>query len=196
MPRSRSTLLPLLAATLLANSLEAQSAQAVSIQVSGLYNGLFGDVFDGLNNGFGAEGQLRYTPGALSLGAGFQYTVHGLDGQMEDAHLYGPFFEPRYRIHTGSNVVAPYVSARFSWLNMGFTGDELSVTSDFFQINGGGGMLYRMGPRVNLDVGATFGYNQLGEGDFKRGDVVIRSFPAKGGTNVVLRLGVALGLGG
>ncbi|MFL5513712.1 MAG: hypothetical protein ACJ8CN_14910, partial [Gemmatimonadales bacterium] len=67
----------LTALTLLgAHKTAAQSAQAVSIQVSGLYNAVFGDVFETLKNGFGGEAQLRYTPGALSFGLGFQYTVH------------------------------------------------------------------------------------------------------------------------
>src|SRR5206468_11102454 len=52
--------------------LEAQSAQPFSLQASGLVNGVFGDVFTGLQDGIGAEAQFRYTPGALSVGAGFQ----------------------------------------------------------------------------------------------------------------------------
>lgn len=188
----------LVAAVFVAAKLEAQSAQAVSLQVSGLYNGFVsGDVFDGLHNGFGAEGQIRYTPGALSLGAGFQYTVHDFDFSEENAQFYGGFFEPRYRIHTGSNVVAPYLSARFSWLKIGFSGDDLSVSSDFIQLNGGGGILYRLGSRFNLDLGATFGYNRLGAGtvdskEFGR----LGNFDSNDGTNVVVRLGLAVGLGG
>lgn len=193
----RSILPALVAVVLTTAELSAQSAQAISLQVSGLYNGLFGDVFDGLNNGLGAEAQVRYTPGALSFGAGVQYTVHDYEFLPEDAQLFGGFFEPRYRIHTGSNVVAAYVSARFAWLNMGFTGDDLSVSSDFIQINGGGGLLYRLGPRFNLDLGATYGYNHLGEGDFiSKEDGLLASFPDENGTNIVVRLGLAVGLGG
>ncbi len=175
----------------------AQSAQAISLQLSGLYNGLNGDSFDGLNNGIGGEAQIRYTPGALSLGVGFQYTIHSLDAYPEDARLYGPFFEPRYRIHTGSNVVAPYVSARFAWLPMDFSGGDLSVTSSFIQLNVGGGLLYRLGPRFNMDLGATFGYNRLGPGRFEsERSGPIERFSAESGTNVVIRVGLAVGLGG
>jgi hypothetical protein len=184
-------------ALLLYGDLEGQSAQAISLQISGLYNGVFGNVFDGLNNGIGAEAQIRYTPGALSVGAGFQYTVHELDLHEEDARLYGGFLEPRYRIHTGSNVVAPYLSARISLLKMGFSGGDLSISSNFIQLNGGGGLLYRIGPRLNLDVGATYGYNRLGSGTFtSKTSGPITNFPSTSGSNVVLRLGVALGLGG
>jgi hypothetical protein len=182
---------------LLSEDLGAQSAQAISVQVSGLYNGVFGNVFDGLQDGVGGEAQIRYTPGALSLGAGFQYTRHGLDIRPEDTELYGGFFEPRYRIHTGSNVLAPYVSARFSLLKVGFTGGDLSVSSSFIQLNGGGGLLYRMGPRLNLDLGATFGYNRLGSGSLKsERNGTSTPFDSSSGSNIVIRLGFAVGLGG
>jgi hypothetical protein len=184
-------------AGLLSADLEAQSAQAVSIQVSGLYNGVFGNVFNGLQDGIGAEAQIRYTPGALSVGAGFQYTTHGIEGSPEDAHLYGGFLEPRYRVHTGSNVLAPYLSARFSLLKVGFTGGDLSYSSSFIQLNGGGGLLYRLGSRLNLDLGATFGYNRVGAGTVSsksNGTSIPR--PSSSGSNVVIRLGFAVGLGG
>jgi Outer membrane protein beta-barrel domain len=195
---TRSVLL-LLAGTAMFSHVEAQSAQAISLQVSGLYNGLFGTVFQGLSNGAGVEAQIRYTPGALSFGAGFQYTGHGFNNPSfdENVRLYGGFFEPRYRIHTGSYVVAPYVSARFSLLKMGFSGGDLSVSSTFIQLNGGGGLLYRLGPRVNLDVGATYGYDRLGSGSFdSKSQGTIATFPARSGSNVVVRLGFAVGLGG
>jgi hypothetical protein len=197
--------LQLAAAALLGADLSAQSAQAISLQVSGLYNGLFGDVFGAFKNGIGGEAQIRYTPGALSVGAGFQYTAHGRkpspgDPRPVDASLYGGFIEPRYRIHTGSNVIAPYVSARFSLLKPGFDGGSLSFSSTFIQLNAGGGLLYRLGPRFNLDAGATFGYNYQGGGrvtgvtsDGTRRNEEVES---ASGTNIVVRLGLALGLGG
>jgi hypothetical protein len=196
--RGACTLFLFLAAAILpSGKLNAQSAQAISLQVSGLYNGVFGNVFDGLQDGFGGEAQIRYTPGALSLGAGFQYTSHGLDLFTESARLYGGFFEPRYRIHTGSNVLAPYISARFSVLKMGFSGGDLSVSSNFIQLNGGGGLLYRIGPRINLDLGATYGYDRLGAGTFSsERDGPIDTFQSRSGSNVVVRLGFAVGLGG
>lgn len=189
-------LIALALGTTRAGTLEAQSAQAISLQVSGLYNGVFGNAFDGLQNGIGGEAQIRYTPGALSIGAGFEYTRHGLDNRSEDAKLYGGFVEPRYRIHTGSNVLAPYMSARFSLLKVGFTGGALSTNSNFIQLNGGGGLLYRVGPRINLDFGATYGYNRLGSGALKRNGTTLRMFDSSSGSNVVVRFGFAVGIGG
>jgi hypothetical protein len=187
---------------LVAGEAKAQSAQAVSIQVSGLYNVVFGDVFETLKNGVGGEGQIRYTPGALSFGVGFQYTTHDRPPVQPtdpalDFRLYGGFIEPRYRIHTGSNVWAPYVSARFSLLKVGFSDPDFSLSSSFIQINGGGGLLYRLSSRVNLDMGATFGYDQLGDGTLEsKSNNTATHVESSSGTNVVVRVGFAFGIGG
>jgi hypothetical protein len=182
---------------MLPHELEGQSAQPISLQVSGLFNGVFGNAFTGMRDGVGAEAQIRYTPSAFSIGAGFEYTNHGFEGRPEDIRLYGGFVEPRYRIHAGSNVVAPYISARFSLLKVGFSGGDLDLTSNFIQLNGGGGLLFRMQSRLNLDVGATFGYNRLGDGMLSSksgaGSVAVKS---SSGSNVVIRVGLAIGLGG
>ncbi|HEX3232960.1 MAG TPA: hypothetical protein VHR41_02100 [Gemmatimonadales bacterium] len=181
----------------LSGELAAQSAQPVSLQVSGLFNGVFGQVFSGLQDGVGGEAQIRYTPGAVSIGAGFQFTTHEVQNREEDARLYGGFIEPRYRIHAGSNVVAPYLAARFSVLKVGFSGGALSLSSAFIELNGGGGLLFRLGPRVNLDVGGTFGYDRLGSGTLRNDQTGSEVPIASGsGSNMVARLGLAVGLGG
>jgi hypothetical protein len=188
-------LLTLAIAGMMFREAQAQSAQPISLQASGLYNGVFG-TFTGLHDGVGAEAQIRYTPSAFSVGAGFEYTNHDFEGR-EDMRLYGGFVEPRYRIHAGSNVVAPYLSARFSLLKIGFSGGDLSLSSSFIQLNGGGGLLFRLNARVNMDVGATFGYNRLGDGALTSksggGSVHVES---SSGSNLLLRLGLAFGLGG
>jgi hypothetical protein len=199
LPIPRSAVAPLALvlafAALPAPELDAQSAQPISLQVSGL--GVLGSAFTGMKDGIGAEAQIRYTPSAFSVGAGFEYTNHGFEDRSEDIRLYGGFVEPRYRIHAGSNVVAPYLSARFSLLKVGFSGGDLSLSSSFIQLNGGGGLLFRVGSRVNLDVGATYGYNRLGDGTLSSksgaGSVPVESSSS---SNVVLRVGLAIGLGG
>jgi hypothetical protein len=199
--RHAPSFLALTAMLLTPGEASAQSAQAISLQVSGLYNVVFGDVFGNLKNGVGGEVQLRYTPGALSFGAGFQYTTHRRpELQLHEpkyAQLYGGFIEPRYRIHTGSNVLAPYLSARFSLLKVGFSDETSSLTSSFIQVNGGGGLLYRLGPRLNLDLGATFGYNRLGDGTLTiQSNPQPRAIGASSGSNIVVRFGFAIGIGG
>jgi hypothetical protein len=184
-------------AGVLAREARAQSAQPVSLQASALYNGVFGNLFAGLQDGFGGEAQIRYTPGALSFGAGFQYTSHAFEGRTERARLYGGFIEPRYRIHAGSNVAAPYLAVRFALLKVGISGGDLSLTSNFIQLNGGGGLLVRLGPRINLDVGATYGFDRLSAGEF-RSESTGATLPVESssGANAMVRMGLAVGIGG
>jgi hypothetical protein len=186
---------PWMVIALVCGELEAQSAQPFSLQASGLFNGVFGNVFTGLQDGIGGEAQFRYTPGALSVGAGFQVTVHEVTDRMENVRFYGIFVEPRHRIHVGSNVAAPYVSARVSLLKIDFSGGDLSLSSTFVQLNGGGGLLVRLASHVNLDAGATFGYNHLGSGMLTSGSSGA-SVPVESGSgsNVIARLGLAIGL--
>ncbi|HET6836769.1 MAG TPA: hypothetical protein VFH24_01935, partial [Gemmatimonadales bacterium] len=95
-------------------------------------------------------------------------------------------------------VIAPYVSARLSYLKIGFSGGDLSLSSSIIQLNGGGGLLYRLGSRLNLDVGATFGYNHSSSGEFTRESTEgsLLEVDASDGTNLVVRFGFAVGLGG
>ena len=190
-------LLLLALASALPRGADAQSAQPISLQASGLYDAVFGNLFRQMQDGVGAEAQIRFTPGALSVGAGFQYTSHNFAGHPERARLYGGFIEPRYRIHAGSNVAAPYLAVRFALLKVGISGGDLSVSSNFIQLNGGGGLLVRLGPRTNLDLGTTYGYNRVSSGEL-RSVSGGGSFPveASSGTNLMVRLGLAFGLGG
>jgi hypothetical protein len=195
MPRVCTWLMPCVAIATLSGDLQAQSAQPYSLQASGVFNAILGGLFTNLHDGWGTEAQFRYTPGALSVGAGFQITFHDLEARTESASLYGGFIEPRYRIYAGSNVVAPYASARVSLLKMSFTGGDLSLSSLLVQLNGGGGILIRMSSRLNLDLGASVGYNHLGRGTLssKSGETTLPIASTSGSTAVV-RLGLVVGL--
>ncbi len=186
------------------DSAKGQNSQPFSIQVSGIYSDLFGDQFPTLKAGMGVEGQLRYTRGAQSLGAGVQYTMHGdseaeADGHDAKINLLGVFLEPRYVINIGSSRAAPYLSARLALarfdVRVNFSdGDVLTFTSNGVTANGGGGVLVSLSPRVNLDAGATLGYSNYKD---TVGDISGTPFdmPMGSGTNVVARLGVAIGIG-
>lgn len=159
----------------------AQSAQAISLQVSGLYIGFGGSAYSDMSSGAGGEAQVRYTSGAMSLGIGYQYTRHTMEG--EDGHMsnQGAFIEPRYVFGTSSPTLAPYVSARFGLLRMK---GILPEDSNGGNVNFGGGILARLTSRTNLDFGATYGYTRFSGGI------------AGSGSDLVLRAGFALGLGG
>lgn len=189
--------------------LQAQSAQRVSVQLSGLSVGTYGNAYEGLEPGAGIEGQLRFTPGVWSLGVGGQRSSHGSSDALfsdQQVVLQGIFIEPRRVIDIGSSKVAPYVSARGSWLQQSIDfslSDGLQVVNvtakaSGAQLNGGGGMLVRLSPRVNLDLGATFGIIRFGDVLVDIPGIGQQTVTGSSGTgqNLVLRLGVAIGLGG
>lgn len=159
----------------------AQSAQAISLQVSGLYINFGGSAYSDMSSGAGGEAQVRYTSGAMSLGIGYQYTRHTMQG--EDGHMSnsGAFIEPRYVFAASSPTLAPYLSARLGLLRMkGIMPED----SNGGNVNFGGGILARLTSRANLDFGATYGYTRFSGGI------------AGSGSDLVLRAGLALGLGG
>ena len=141
------------------------------------------------------------TPSAWSFGAGIQASIHGAGDFDEDITLAGIFFEPRYVIDVGSTY-APYLSGRLAVLSQTATiavpnfGDvDLSATGA--QVNVGGGLLFRLSPRINLDLGATLGVIKFGDVEAKSGGETV-TFEGTSGTgqNLVLRIGLAIGLGG
>jgi hypothetical protein len=171
----------------------AQSAQRWSIQGSLLSEALFGEVGEGVDPGGGFELQLRYTTEtAWSFGGGFQFTFHGVpdDEFPSDILITGLFFEPRY-VFPRANF-APYLSGRFASSLLSLTLEDFPEDpADAFgaTINFGGGALMRLSPRLNLDIGATYGYTNWGDFMF-RGRFLSAGGP---GTNLILRLGLAFG---
>ncbi len=191
-----------------AGALSAQSAQRISVQASGLYVGTYGDAYEGLKAGIGAEAQLRYTPSAWSFGVGGQLSNHDLAEAGFEGYavkLVGAFFEPRRVIDVGSATVAPYLSARFAYLRQSIDMDLTDGTSSVAvtakasggQVNVGGGLLFRMSPRINLDLGATFGMIRFGDVLVNASGYGQTTVEGSSGTgqNVVLRAGLAIGLG-
>lgn len=185
-------------AVLLAQPLRAQSAQPISIQLSALYAGLSGDAYAGFKSGPGFEGQLRYThPSGFSFGAGYQRTTHGVEGVSSHATLAGPFFEPRYTFEIkGQESIFPYGSLRVSMLKQSLSNRGINSSASGFTANAGGGVLTRLGSRVNLDLGATFGLTSFS--DFALIDPTTGQRIASGetgnGSNFVLRGGLAIGI--
>ena len=173
----------------------AQTASRWSVQVSGLYAMISAKVFETVENGPGAEAQVRFTPGALSIGAGGQLTRHGIASDVVgDMNLYGVFVEPRYVFAIGSDRLAPYLSARLSYLHGELDGDQGSVEGNGAQLNAGGGVLVRLKQRVNLDLGATYGRLDFGR-ITKVVDGEEFEDEGQGGGNLVVRIGLAFGLG-
>jgi hypothetical protein len=69
------------------------------------------------------------------------------------------------------------------------------LTSTFLELNGGGGILVRLGPRINLDAGTTLGYNRLSGGLLKsQVDNNAVRVTSQRGSNLVAHVGLAIGL--
>lgn len=190
----------------------AQSAQRFSVQASGLYVRTSGEAFEGLKAGPGVEAQFRFTPSLWSIGIGGQMSSHSLTEEgAEDITdvLAGVFIEPRRVLDIGSSRVAPYLSARLAYLQQsietdidvdedGFAETATTLTASGGQVNAGGGLLLRLTPRLNLDLGATYGLIKFGDATAKvDGYGTFKGLGKVGnGQNVVVRVGLAIGIGG
>ncbi|MFV2040199.1 MAG: outer membrane beta-barrel protein, partial [Acidimicrobiales bacterium] len=177
----RALMATIVVAGLAAQPAAAQSAQKWSLQASLFSSTLIGDnpIFKNVDPGAGFEIQLRWTPSLFSLGGGFQWTTHKQNLLADQPNvindpnttLNGFFLEPRYVILVGSNTIAPYISGRVSFLRQTTTAEfrtangpaTLKASADGINFNGGGGLLFRLGGRVNLDVGATYGFSNFGD---------------------------------
>lgn len=193
----------LVVASIPASHLEAQSAQRISGQVSAISVAPSGDAYEGMSSGIGFEAQVRYTPSAFSLGAGYQSSSHDVEMGPEfgtiDATISGFFVEPRYVISVGSDAWAPYLSARIARLTQAadLTIDDIDVeiSASGTQLNLGGGALVRLSSRVNLDLGLTYGKIDFDDGEISaEGETFVVEGTGGSGNNLVLRAGVTLGL--
>ena len=140
---------------LLSASAAAQSAQPLSLQISGLAGAI--TFRDTLQSGAGVEAQLRVNRvavsdgGVLSIGVGWQYTHHTFAaGQTFD--VAGVFLEPRYAFVVSSERFFPYLAARFGALRQS---SNVINGSSGYAAGAGGGMGYALGRHVNLDLGAV-----------------------------------------
>jgi hypothetical protein len=191
MTRSTMRLAGLLAVlALLPAGARAQSAQQFSLQVSGLGAYPFGGGLSNVQAGYGWEAQIRINPSAFSIGAGAEQTFHGVKDTQRDITFLGGFIEPRYVIDIGSDNMVLYVSARAAVSQITLSVGTFESTGTGYTLNGGGGFLFPLSERVNLDVGATIGYKDLGVLDLPGS-----TWDLGTGANVVGRVGLAIGLG-
>jgi hypothetical protein len=195
----------------------AQTAQKFAVQGSVLHEDGRGEAFnwvgDSLNHvpgGFGAEAQLRYTASAVSWGAGIQMTRHSwieqfggskscTNGECSGPNfdwkldMIGVFLEPRYVLPVSSATFGPYLAARLALTRQTVNVSDVTGHATGETVNGGGGVLVRLAPRVNLDLGATYGYTHLGDFSFENSPN--DKSPNGNGTNLITRVGLAFGLG-
>ncbi len=184
--------------TLMPAVVTAQSAQRFSAQGSLLRVSPSGDAYSGLGAGMGFEAQLRYTPSAFSIGAGYQSSSHTLefdDGSTDDVTLAGPFLEPRYVLAVGSESYAPYLAGRLALLTQSLEFEGVEASASGTQINIGGGVLVRLASRVNLDLGFTYGAIDFDDVEVVyQGVTYIVEGSSGSGKNLVMRVGATVGI--
>lgn len=179
-------------------SVAGQVRSPISVQASALYENVYGDaaqwrVDEALPAGYGMEGQIRYTPAALSFGGGVQWTTHDWTDSGKDSNLrtLGVFLEPRY-VLPATDRIGPYISARLALTKLTLQiADEEIGTATGQTVNGGGGILFSVSPNIALDLGATFGYTNFGDLESNGSPTGLKTGK---GTNLIARLGLAIGL--
>jgi hypothetical protein len=179
-------------------SAAAQVRSPFSVQASALYENVYGDaaqwrVNESLPAGYGAEGQIRYTPSALSFGGGIQWTTHNWTDSDKDSNLslLGVFLEPRY-VLPATDRIGPYLSARLALTKLKLKiADEEIGTATGQTDNGGGGILISISPNIAVDLGATFGYTNFGDLENNGSPTGLKTGK---GTNLIARVGLAIGL--
>ncbi len=134
----------------------AQSLQKLSVQGSGAV--LFATTKDPSfesRTRLGYEGQLRYTFSRFSLGAGYQRsTVFAFPNNPLKLDLSLGFIEPRVVV-TAGHAVALYAAGRVGVGKL-VCGSQCASNKTDFTYGGGGGLLFRLSPRLSADLGGQF----------------------------------------
>lgn len=169
----------------------AQDSPGFSVAGAVLYADVSGDDFQGTNAGFGFDAQGRYSWGAFSLGAGFHYTTHDLEGLSDNLGVRGFFVEPRYAFNAGSPSLVPYLTGRLSLVKEKVESGPDKAEASGTAIGGGGGLLVRLGPTVHFDVSVT--YAAVSFGDFELNGSTVPDSDTSG-SSLALRAGVSVRL--
>jgi len=135
-----------------------QSLQRLSLQGSGavLFPTTSDPDFDSKTR-LGFEGQLRYTFGRFSVGAGYQRsTVFAFVGNPLTLALSLVFIEPRYVAAAGHGI-AFYLAGR---LGVGklicSESGQCTAQKNNLSYGGGTGLLFRLNRRLSLDLGGQY----------------------------------------
>ena len=191
--RNRLTTAAVVLLFLLAGSASAQSAQRFSLHASALRISFSGDGYAGTGAGIGFEIQGRYRLPFLTVGLGFQLTRHKYYGASDNSQLTGFFVDPRYVIPIKSNSLAPYIGGRFAVLKQKVDYGPVALTTSGIAFGPGGGVLFRLTRKLNLDVGFTYNYASFGSGQIN--GTTISGSKIGSGSSLVTRAGLSYGFG-
>ncbi len=170
----------------------AAQARGFSLEGAGLYADVSGDDFSGTNAGVGFDAQARFSWGAFSLGAGVQYSSHGLDGLSENLGVRGFFAEPRYAFPTAAGNLTPYLVGRLALLHERIEVGSSKAEANGTAFGGGGGLAIRLASTVDLSVSVL--YAAVSFGDVELNGTEQPNTDTSGST-LALRAGIAVKFG-
>ena len=168
------------------------SAAQVGIGVSGQYLSLNGNDFDGIDAGFGVEGNVMFAVApAIKVGASGQWSTHDAGG--DNVSLLGIFGEGRY-LFTMAGKATPYIGARGGWTQASSDVTGLgSLKASGFAFGGGVGVMIAMTPTLAIDVNGMF--HSVSLGDAKVDGTTVPDSKSSG-TALQIRAGINFKLGG
>lgn len=128
------------------------------------YYTLSGDDFEGVDAGFGFEGNVRYTllSGFQILG-GVHYAIHGMEGLDENMNVLAIFAEPRYVFAIGSPTISPFVGGRAAWVRESVDIQGVDASASGFAFGGTGGLLFQVAPQVAIETSVLFAAVSFGD---------------------------------
>jgi opacity protein-like surface antigen len=164
----------LLAVALLPSVSVAQTAETLQrweLAAVGGYATADGDDFQGVNDGFGYGAMARaHVTSQFSLGVGFYYSDHGLQGLSEHFQIKALYGEGRYSFHLPQSAVEAYVGVRGGPLRE-------DITRVNWQANGSvlgiiTGLDWRIAPHLGLELQAGESALQFGHVTADDGSVI------------------------
>lgn len=165
-------------------------AQGVRVELTGAYQSLSGDDFEGTNSGIGGEAQVRFGMGRMTLGVGALLSSHGIDGIDDKLKILGLLAEPRFVFALTGSPLSPFIAARFAYLRETLTTGGQDFKATGFAFGGGAGVNYRISPLIQILVAAYFQSARFGDVDV---DGTTSPGTDASGTAMTLRAGLSIG---
>ncbi len=160
----------------------------LALEGAGTLSSLSGNAVGSATDGTGFDVLASIGVSVLSLGAGYQRSMHSLGG--DDAVVQGVFFEPRVALPLAARNFTPFVYGRVSRLERTIDNSLGSVNTNGTGLGAGVGTYVWLAPNVQLNT--TVGWTDLRFGATDN----VSIFPLAGrttGSSWGVRAGLTLG---